>query len=769
MANGYIGQVRIGTNDYKIGSTLYAVCSETGQNRTAVIDGFAISTGVTVHIKFEHGYTDTANAPTLTIKSSSSDSDALPFDIINANGPETWSDGSVISLTLTGTSTDNYKWVINSSAIDGSSIQNLSLGQITSAGKITGKASQAVVTNASAEITAIDLTVTDPDANGTGLTFIDTISQNSQGKITATKRTVQSASREQAGVIQLPSGTTTEKFLREDGTWIKPAYIANTDTKIRVYLATNSTGVELPLVGLNSGNATAAYAAHTSGTKDVYGAIPSTAANRATINSKTGAITVPGGIIGNASTATNFSAAKNIALTGDITGNADGGASGGWSISTTIGAGKVTNAMLAGSILPAKLDDTATIRIGTQSIKVGQSFDTEQLLTDLALSSAMHYKGEVTAIPPSTGTYSAGDVVTLKDTAEEYVYDGTTWRELGSESSYKKIQTAVSDPTVPTSGTTTSNSFIATITQNTEGVITVTKRNVPVTSVAGKTGAVTLSNTDVGLGNVTNHAQVTSITWSNNTLKQSISGKTATDIVTASTLKSAMSLNNVTNDAQIAKSIGTTKGDIIYFDGASSPKRLDIGTAGQVLTVSDSGIPAWEANASTDEKVEQSPYSDGTNDKTFNLLFKHTNNDTKETNNVYYSTVSGHKLTFNPKSGTLSATKFSGSGAGLTTKSVPLTALADYDGTGTKFLRQDGWRTVSVSLTSSTSTNDTVVTNVTLNKGSFPTLGTSGKAATFNVRNGVLEITAGSDAALSGGTSPSLGTISRATLGITGS
>jgi len=230
-----------------------------------------------------------------------------------------------------------------------------------------------------------------------------------------------------------------------------------------------------------------------------------------------------------------------------------------------------------------------------------------------------------------------------------------------------------------------------------------------------------------------------------------------------------MSLSNVTNDAQIAKSIGTTKGDIIYFDGASSPKRLDIGTAGQVLTVSDSGIPAWEANASTDEKVEQIPYNDGTNDKTFNLLFKHTNNDTKETNNVYYSTVSSKKLTFNPKSGTLSATKFSGSGAGLTTKSVPLTALADYDGTGTKFLRQDGWKTVSVSLTGSTSTSKTVVTNVTFNQGSFPTLGESGKAAKFNVSNGVLEITAGSDAALSSGTLPSLGTISRATLGITGS
>jgi len=41
-----------------------------------------------------------------------------------------------------------------------------------------------------------------------------------------------------------------------------------------------------------------------------------------------------------------------------------------------------------------------------------------------------------------------------------------------------------------------------------------------------------------------------------------------------------MSLNNVTNDAQIAKSVGTTKGDIIYFTGSSAPTRLGIGTSG---------------------------------------------------------------------------------------------------------------------------------------------------------------------------------------------
>lgn len=746
MANGYIGQVRIGSNDYKIGSTLYAVCSSTGQNRTVVIDGFAISTGVTVHIKFEHEYTDTANAPKLIIKSSADDATAAAIEIINANGPKTWGDNSVIALTLTGTSVDNYKWAINSSAIDGSSIQNLSLGQITSAGKITGKASQAVVTNASEEITAIDLTVPAPDANGNSLAFIDTISQNSQGQITATKKTVQNASRTQAGVIKLPDGNTTTKFLREDGSWEVPP-----DTHHQASLITGASNT----AQTTAAGGTNKFFLNLIENNEVRSSHEIVGSGSVTVGSDaSGKITITGTKSGTVTSIT-----PGNGLINGTSGNSQSAITDSGTIS--IKEGGVTNAMLAGSIVPSKLDDTATIGIGTQSIKVGSSFDTTQLLKDLALSSAMHYKGEVTAIPP-TGTYNSGDVVILKDTAKEYVYDGTNWRELGSESSYKKIQTAVSDPTVPTSGTTTSNSFIATITQNTEGVITVTKRNVPVTSVAGKTGAVTLDHADVGLDQVSNHAQVTSITWSNNTLKQSISGGTATDIVTASTLKSAMSLNNVTNDAQIAKSIGTTKGDIIYFDGASSPKNLGIGTAGYVLTVSNSGIPAWEENASTDENVKQTP--DSTSTDSFPILFSSTK--TTISNTTTTTTKVNNSIYIVPKTGELHASKFYGDGANIT--GITTSQIAGTVNGGTKYLRQDGWKTVSVSLTNSTSTSNTVVTSVGFNQGTFPSLGTSGKAAQFEVNNGILIITAGSDATLSSGTLPSLGTIGRATLGITG-
>ena len=52
------------------------------------------------------------------------------------------------------------------------------------------------------------------------------------------------------------------------------------------------------------------------------------------------------------------------------------------------------------------------------------------------LTGAMHYKGEVAAIPPATGTYESGDVVLLASSSKEYIYDGTSWTEFGDEGSY---------------------------------------------------------------------------------------------------------------------------------------------------------------------------------------------------------------------------------------------------------------------------------------------------------------------------------------------
>ena len=202
----------------------------------------------------------------------------------------------------------------------------------------------------------------------------------------------------------------------------------------------------------------------------------------------------------------------------------------------SIAQGGVTNAMLQNS----------SVSIAGQSLSLGGSLAASTLLSALGIGNAVHYIGESSTaitdggnqVPTVTGldNYSPeAGDIVVYDNKEFIWTAGEKWELFGDEGSYALK-----------------------------------------------------SNT------------VTNVAWdsTNKKLTKTINSST-TDIVTASTLKSAMSLNNVTNDAQIAKSVGTTKGDIIYFTGSSAPTRLGIGTSGQVLTVSADGIPSW-ATASVD-------------------------------------------------------------------------------------------------------------------------------------------------------------------------
>ena len=140
-----------------------------------------------------------------------------------------------------------------------------------------------------------------------------------------------------------------------------------------------------------------------------------------------------------------------------------------------------------GTITNAKLQNSS-MSIAGNSVSLGGSLAADTLRTSLGLSTAMHYRGKATVTISDGGTQDptitgydftndkmAGDVIIDKDGSMEYVWSGTAWERLGSETSFKTIQTAKSSP----SANGTATSFIDTISQDSNGVITATKKNLP--------------------------------------------------------------------------------------------------------------------------------------------------------------------------------------------------------------------------------------------------------------------------------------------------
>lgn len=193
-------------------------------------------------------------------------------------------------------------------------------------------------------------------------------------------------------------------------------------------------------------------------------------------NTTYGSMSVDEGTSGTATTNRVLTAAN---LKGIINAHAPtktgGGASGTWGISisgNSATASKVNNKLTVGS---KSYDGSAAVTIEA---------------SDLGLASAMLFLGTTTtaitdgattnpvAISGSNKTVTAGNVVLYG--SKEFVWTGRAWEELGNEGSYKIVQAAVADP----SASGTSNTFIDTISQDTNGKITVTKKTVAVTNSA---------------------------------------------------------------------------------------------------------------------------------------------------------------------------------------------------------------------------------------------------------------------------------------------
>lgn len=217
--------------------------------------------------------------------------------------------------------------------------------------------------------------------------------------------------------------------------------------------------------------------------------------------------------------------------------------------------------MLAGSIANNKLTNSA-VTIAGNNISLGGSIDATTLRESLGLSNAMHFVGIATVAitdgsttNPSISGYATkqkGDVIIDKESAYEYVWTGSKWERLGGDGSYKTVQTAVADPTA--SGN--SSTFIKTISQDKNGVITATKATIAdhIIQVNGTAAATYNGGTAVTLNlkkgngiNITNSSGTITFAHSNSVTAKTAYGSTAT---TASANGGSITVTDVKYDAQ---------------------------------------------------------------------------------------------------------------------------------------------------------------------------------------------------------------------------
>lgn len=217
--------------------------------------------------------------------------------------------------------------------------------------------------------------------------------------------------------------------------------------------------------------------------------------------------------------------------------------------------------MLAGSIANNKLTNSA-VTIAGNNISLGGSIDATTLRESLGLSNAMHFVGIATVAitdgsttNPSISGYTTkqkGDVIIDKESAYEYVWTGSKWERLGGDGSYKTVQTAVADPTA--SGN--SSTFIKTISQDKNGVITATKATIAdhIIQVNGTAAATYNGGTAITLNlkkgngiNITNSSGTITFAHSNSVTAKTAYGSTAT---TASANGGSITVTDVKYDAQ---------------------------------------------------------------------------------------------------------------------------------------------------------------------------------------------------------------------------
>lgn len=482
---GIVGQVKIGNDQYLVGSTLFGTCSSgsTDATKQVILVGeayYSDATGITVHVKFDNANTITGSTLKLQIKNGES-SYSTAQQIVNPNGALTWAENSIISFTNDGTN-----WVINASAIDGSSIQNLSLGNITNSGTLS---------NTDATIANNDqLVIVDADDNsgriakaslkfdgstttkaltqaGTWETFnnysLPTANYQTLGGLKpaysssgAVTLTTTAASNSDTPTIAAKSATSDRYYAIEvDTNGVPYVNVPWTDTKVTQTSKSDNVAYKFLFTNVASPSSGTAYTA-------VY-------ATTLSYNPSTRILTVTGKS-GNPGTIKLTDGTNTTSLTpSEYGGNAATASAVAWSGVTS------TPTTLTGYGITDALSTSSSITIAGNSVSLNSgSLDATTLRTSLGLASALRFigttstemtDGRTTAAIRLTGadsdtTPTTGDVVIDSNSDSEYVWTGSIWERLGRDGSYALDNTVIHNSLLTAAGDiiigTTSNNVV---------------------------------------------------------------------------------------------------------------------------------------------------------------------------------------------------------------------------------------------------------------------------------------------------------------------
>ena len=516
--------------------------------------------------------------------------------------------------------------------------------------------------------------VTDPSADGTDTAFIDSITQNANGVISPHKASLPTASTSAAGIMKVgtglsaSSGTVSVTY----GTAANTACQGNDTRLSHARTPTSHTHGNLTNDGKITTTATIA-----NGDKLVIVDSDTTAASKITGSSitfdgstTTKALTPKGTWETFVKSQYTLPAATTSALGGIKLSSA--------SDTTPIGSLTVPIGTLASDGLTYAYTPVAGTDISGNNTPLGMIQPDKGFVQETTVVSGVELpRVGVWSVATMGGATSSADGTfgappsPKKGDQAKFLRGDATWQSvITAHRTYTAFTGKPAANATPGFGESFTISQIA---QSTTGQVSGTDRTVTIpalptasTSVAGivklgtAAGTAAQGNHNHDSAYVAKTAGVTNVAWdsTNKKLTKTING-TSSDVVTAATIKTALSLakadvglGNVTNDAQIPKSIGTTKGDIIYWSAASTPARLAAGTSGQVLKMNSSGVPAWAADNNDNNYVSQS----GSTTANWRKVLLHYKDDAASTTavtsstNVVYSAVG---VSVQPSTGTI--------------------------------------------------------------------------------------------------------------------